>query len=45
MKVFPLSVPAKIILFIIAIMLGIIWARLAKPQWFKKKEKGGEGAA
>jgi len=43
MQVFPLSWPGKIVLFIIALLLGIIWARLAKPHWFKKKVPGDGG--
>ena len=36
MHIFPLSIPAKIVLVLIAIFLGLIWSMLQWPGWWKK---------
>jgi len=49
MQIFPLSIPGKIVLIIIAIILGLIWASLQWPDkaraFFKKFKKGDEATA
>ena len=42
MIIFPLSIPGKIVLIIIAAIIGLIWSMLMWPEWWKAKlRKGG----
>ena len=36
MIIFPLSIPAKIVLVLIAVMLGLIFYGMCKPEFLKK---------
>lgn len=43
MVIFPLSVPGKIVLMLIAILLGLIWSMLQFPgMWKRLMRKGGQ---
>ena len=35
--IFPLSIPGKIALTLIAVFLGLIWSMMQWPAWWKKK--------
>jgi hypothetical protein len=37
MIIFPLSIPGKIVLILIAIVLGLIWSMLQWPDFWKRK--------
>ena len=37
MMIFPLSIPAKIILIIIAFFIGMIWSMMTYPEFWKRK--------
>ena len=39
--IFPLSIPGKIVLTLIAISLGIIWSMLQFPSFWKKRFREG----
>lgn len=42
MIIFPLSVPGKIVLVLVAIVLGLIFAMMQWPEFFKKHFRKGE---
>lgn len=42
MKIFPLSVGGKVVLILIAIILGLIWAAMTWPDKFKRIFRRGK---
>ncbi len=41
MMIFPLSWPAKIVLMLIAVMIGLIWSMMQYPEWWKRRIRRG----
>lgn len=37
MMIFPLSWPAKIVLMLICIFIGMIWSMMTWPEWWKRR--------
>lgn len=42
MMIFPLSIPAKIVLILIMIFIGMIWSMMTYPDWWKRRIRKGD---